>query len=301
MNTRSALLLAILLACGVQSARSDVIRDVKETNDGLTLRTDDGNLRLQVFSDRVVRIEFTSKESTAQTKSLAVIAETEKVKWNHKHTSDAETLSTSQFTARIDAKTGALSFLDTAGKTYLAEVSKNPRTISSSGPIKLRQAFKLSDNEAIYGLGQHQTGMLNYRGATVHLQQANTDVAVPMLISSYGYGLLWDNASVTDVAVSAPTFMDKMSISSEAGDAIDYYFIAGPNLDDVIASYRKLTGAAPMMARWTWGLWQSKEPLSLAGRAARCRIALPQAPDPDRRHRPGLAILAGRSVGIARV
>ena len=50
-----------------------------------------------------------------------------------------------------------------------------------------------------------------------------------------------------------------MRISSEYARDIDYYFFGGPDLDGVIGGYRKLTGEAPMMARWTWGLWQSKE------------------------------------------
>jgi alpha-D-xyloside xylohydrolase len=226
---------------------------VSETDRGLTINTPDGILTLEVWSDRIVHVRFAATDEAQKSPSLVAIGEPDKTQWTHKHTDTGETLSTSQFTAKIDARTGALSFTDSSGKTFLAETSKDARKLKP-----LRQAFKLTD-EAIYGLGQHQNGLINYRGTTVHLQQANMDVAVPMLISSNGYGILWDNASVTDVAVADPTFQDKLSIQSEAGDAIDYYFLAGPNLDDVIASYRKLTGAAPMMARWTWGLWQSKE------------------------------------------
>jgi alpha-D-xyloside xylohydrolase len=84
-------------------------------------------------------------------------------------------------------------------------------------------------------------------------------VAVPMLVSSGGYGILWDNPSVTDVDVSTPQHLDRLTFTSESGQGIDYYFIAGPNADDIIAGYRMLTGAAPMMGRWGWGFWQCKE------------------------------------------
>jgi alpha-D-xyloside xylohydrolase len=123
---------------------------------------------------------------------------------------------------------------------------------------------------------------MNYRGSTVHLQQRNMEVAVPMLISSRGYGILWDNPAVTDVDVgsgekqristdqpsgeanskaestsslSSPTF----SLSSESADNIDYYFIYGPEPDQIISSYRKLTGDAPMFGKWAFGFWQCKE------------------------------------------
>ena len=53
--------------------------------------------------------------------------------------------------------------------------------------------------EGLYGLGQHQNGMFNYRGGTVELGQNNTDVAIPLLVSSKGYGLMWNTASLTYV------------------------------------------------------------------------------------------------------
>src|SRR5581483_608847 len=52
--------------------------------------------------------------------------------------------------------------------------------------------------EFLYGLGQFQDGIWNWRGIPLELRQLNTQIAVPMLISSKGYGLLWDNASLTD-------------------------------------------------------------------------------------------------------
>ncbi|HUB27734.1 MAG TPA: glycoside hydrolase family 31 protein, partial [Tepidisphaeraceae bacterium] len=124
---------------------------------------------------------------------------------------------------------------------------------------RVQQTFRITGDEGIYGLGQHQAGLMNYRGSIVHLEQANMDVAVPMLLSSAGYGVLWDNPSITDVDVSTPQHLDRLIFTSESGRAIDYYFIAGPGPDDIVAGYRMLTGAAPMMGRWAWGFWQCKE------------------------------------------
>ena len=93
----------------------------------------------------------------------------------------------------------------------------------------------ISPDEAFYGLGQHAAGLMNYRGASIHLQQKNpAESAIPVLISSRGYGLLWDNPAIGDVTIaqSSPT---NLTWTSEAADAVDYYFMFGPELDDVIA------------------------------------------------------------------
>jgi alpha-D-xyloside xylohydrolase len=92
----------------------------------------------------------------------------------------------------------------------------------------VRQVFAISGDQSIYGLGQHQAGFLDYRGTTVRLQQANTDVGVPVLISRAGYGLFWNNAAVTDVAVSTPQAIDQVVFRSESGRLVDYFRLAGP-------------------------------------------------------------------------
>jgi alpha-D-xyloside xylohydrolase len=51
----------------------------------------------------------------------------------------------------------------------------------------------------------------------------------------------------------------KLSLWSEAGDNVNYYFIKGNNADEVIAGYRKLTGKAPIPPKWAFGFWQSRE------------------------------------------
>jgi alpha-D-xyloside xylohydrolase len=99
---------------------------------------------------------------------------------------------------------------------------------------------------------------MNRVGTSVRLLQENRSVSVPVLLSSKGYGLFWDNPAVTevDVAKSSPGVIQW---SSEAGDSIDYYVFYGPEPDRVIAGYRTITGTVPMFPRWAWGLWQSRE------------------------------------------
>ena len=96
---------------------------------------------------------------------------------------------------------------------------------------------------------------MNYRGRTVKIVQANKWAVTPVLVSTAGYGIFWDNYSKTIFDDSG----GKTSFWSEVADNIDYYFFYGPTIDQEIAGYRQLTGEAPMYGKWAYGYWQSKE------------------------------------------
>ena len=87
------------------------------------------------------------------------------------------------------------------------------------------------------------------------------------------------------------------SLWSEVGDGIDYYFVYGPELDQVVAGYRRVTGPAPMMPRWALGLWQSRQRYKTAKASLDVARRLPHARHPDRQHRAGLVLLEGRPAG----
>ena len=120
---------------------------------------------------------------------------------------------------------------------------------------EITQSFILDEDEYIYGLGQHQNGKMNQRGQRLVLEQNNMEIAIPYFISVKGYGVYWDTYSIT-------TFDDTpmgTSFRSEAGEAIDYYFMYGGDGDGTIAKMRELTGAAKLAPLWTFGFWQCKE------------------------------------------
>jgi alpha-D-xyloside xylohydrolase len=110
--------------------------------------------------------------------------------------------------------------------------------------------------QGLYGLGQHQSGQFNYQGDVVRLAQANTDIAHPLMVSTQGYGLLWNTAAASTMDNRFPT---EMTFQADAGQAIDYLFIHGPEFDDIVGAYRRLTGrrrcsrAGPTAcsSRWT--------------------------------------------------
>ncbi len=239
------LMTCVSLLAVATAARAEPVK----TETGVRLQTGNGVLTVEPWSDRVVHVRF-GADGFAGNYNPAVIAKPGPVNFTVAETADSITLSTAALKVKIDRGSGSVTFQTPDGKAIMNEGGRD----LSHG---VTQAF-YDTGTIVYGLGQHQNGMLDYSGSTVHLQQANRDVGIPMLVSPKGFGVLWNNASVTDVdagVVAKPPLV----IRSEAGQGVDYDFIYGPELDDVIGGYRGLTGDAPMMARWTWGLWQSKE------------------------------------------
>lgn len=235
---------------------------VQKNADGITLKLPAGWLKLRVFSPHVVEVVCAPGDTFPTNRSLAVIHPPAKTKWKLTETADEIQLRTAELVVHVKRTNGAVTFADNTGKIILAEKaggrSFTPAHVGNIDTLRSRQAFEFPSDEAVYGLGQHPDAPMNYRGAKIHLQQENRIVAVPVLVSSRGYGVLWDNPAITDVDAGA-TDASALTWTSEAADKIDYYFIYGPDLNDVVASYRQLTGGVPMFAKWVLGFWQCRE------------------------------------------
>ncbi len=170
-------------------------------------------------------------------------------------------LKTASVSVSLALDRGNLTFATPDGKSFLREGNSLPRTYT---PVTLNgeQTFHITDRfspdqtEAIYGLGQHQSGLFNYRGATVELGQNNTDIAIPMLISTNGYGIMWNTASLSTMDNRFPL---ELKFDSIAADGIDYFVLYGPEFDAILHDYRTLTGHVPMLPRWSYGFIQSKD------------------------------------------
>ena len=271
----AAVLSATALAGPVTAPAADIRRVVRgpqavsgwqKDAAGVQIKLAGGVLNLVIYSARCIRVNFTPGFGRAAADhSFCVISSPRKTAWTVRSTRNHIILRTKFMRARVDKTSGAVEFLDAGGRSFLAEAADG-RVLQmimfkDTPTCRVRQDFVLEAGEAIFGLGQHQRGMMNYRGATVRLEQENMHVAVPVIVSSRGYGILWDNPAITDVHVGAakPAGMkDRVVWESRVGAGINYYVFAGPELDAVIAEYRDLTGAAPMLGRWAWGFWQCK-------------------------------------------
>jgi alpha-D-xyloside xylohydrolase len=106
--------------------------------------------------------------------------------------------------------------------------------------------FEWAEDEALYGLGSHEEGMLNLRGQHQYLYQQNMKAVVPVLVSTRGYGIVLDSYSLM-------TFHDDAFGSylwTDVDDELDYYFIYGPSFDQLVAGIRSLMGQTPMPPSW---------------------------------------------------
>lgn len=235
---------------------------IQKNSDGITLKLKSGLLKLRVFSPRVIEVIAVPGDAFSTNRSLAVIRAPQPTRWTVKESADQIQLRTAELVVSVNRTNDSVTFADKDGTLILAEKawgkSFTPTRVGNREAMSSQQTFVFPPDEAVYGLGQHPDAPMNYRGARIHLQQENRIIAVPFLVSSKGYGVLWDNPAVTDVDVGV---IDAATLAwnSEVGAAIDYYFVYGPELRDVVAGYRELTGDVPMFPQWSWGFWQSRE------------------------------------------
>jgi alpha-D-xyloside xylohydrolase len=251
--TLSSLLL--LLTCSYASFGKPVVQAVKN---GVQIENAALNVKVQFYCDDVVRVVKWRSPGTEAKKSLVVIETSlPDLKINRRESADAVSLSSAKLTIRVSLVDGRIEYLARDKKRILTEgaATLKPVEYRFEKAFNVQQDFKLTPDEGLYGLGQHQSGYMNYRGRSVKLSQANTEAVTPFLISTQNYGILWDNYSMTVFSDD----QEKLSIWSDVGDNIDYYFIHGKNMDQVIAGYRQLSGQAPMYGKWAYGYWQSKE------------------------------------------
>ncbi|MEO6965276.1 MAG: TIM-barrel domain-containing protein [Acidobacteriaceae bacterium] len=171
------------------------------------------------------------------------------------------TLDTGKIRVLISLDYGSLEFQDEQGNQLLQEFEDEPRTyrpVTRNGEAmySAEDRFYLAAREGLYGLGQHQNGVFNYRGTVIELGQANTDVDIPLLVSTKGYGIFWNSAAIS---YFDNRFAHEMRLTSEAANAVDYYFLYGPGMDQIIHQYRQMTGHAPLFGEWAYGFFQSKD------------------------------------------
>jgi alpha-D-xyloside xylohydrolase len=162
-----------------------------------------------------------------------------------------KTIFTDHLYVKLNKETGAIIFLDSNKRPILKAAGKDASTftravVGGESIFHVKQLFYITEDEGLYGLGQFENPMMNYRGKDILLAQANRTAVNPFLVSTKGYGILWDNPSESRFHDGA----DGMYLWSEVADQIDYYFVYGPTIDEVIAGYRKITGGAPMFGKW---------------------------------------------------
>jgi alpha-D-xyloside xylohydrolase len=130
-----------------------------------------------------------------------------------------------------------------------------PRLFSPAGNgyYRLEQAFASYPDERLYGLGQHTHGALDQKGMVLDLVQRNGEASIPFLLSSRGYGLLWNSPAIGRVELAA----NGTRWVADSARQIDYWITAGSPAQ-ILGRYADATGHAPVLPEWAAGFWQSK-------------------------------------------
>jgi alpha-D-xyloside xylohydrolase len=215
---------------------------------------------LLFYGPGMVRVSAHRGQMYTHQPSLVVVAQPQAQQSHISESADTLTVAAPQLRVVIDKRSGALAFQRADG-TALTREREAPTLLDRKDPsgtptYAIEQAFTLAPDESLYGLGQYNQPYMDYRGQDVLLVQTNIGIVVPFMISTRRWGMLWD-------VYSKGTFNDGpqgATFTFESAPAgVDYYFVAGGTMDEVIAGYRHLSGAAPMFSKSDFGLFMSKE------------------------------------------
>lgn len=260
--------------------------------DAAVLTTSTGQLKVQVIGERVMRVVYTGRPTFSEQTNEMLVGELERTAPTLEEAGDILVLSTPALRLEIDRASGAFTWTDATGTLLVREPRDGKESkileqvdvlrtvfsddtdittvrgadgeramVGATESVVDRQAYsttlrlEFADTEAIYGLGQHEDGILNYRGQHEYLYQQNMKIVAPMIVSTRGYGILWDTQSLA-------SFHDDQHGTyfwTETDDEMDFLVIVGPEFDDIVGQVRSLTGQAPMLPRWALGYVQSKD------------------------------------------
>lgn len=263
---------------------------IEVLKDGIKVSSEKESLWILPVHANVFRIVSSKRKELSTDKSLMITEQTPFSDWYTEQDEMCFYIITEKLKVAVDKTTQIITYFNRSGDLILKESAGSGRSIEEIEVIKakfdsgedlqmevtvdgLRMknnavatyvdrtsnhakiSFDWQDDEALYGLGSHEDGIMNLRGTHQFVYQQNMKACVPMLVSSKMYGILIDNYSFM-------TFHDDMYGSyvwMEYADQIDYYFIYGEDLRGITKAYQLLTGAVPMLPKWAFGYVQSKE------------------------------------------
>lgn len=250
--------------------------------------TNQGKFMIYGITENILRCVYTRREEILQESPLGIeVAAGADISVEEGESSYK--VSTGKICVELDKESGKFTWYDkVSGEVLLREggkeLTENPLMVYSTGDekavirrvqtvdgernfvenlkptldhmaYKAKLYFQWEDGEQIHGLGQGEEGIYDYRGNVQYLYQHNMRIPIPFLVSNRKYGILADCGSLmtfNDDCRGSYLYMDTV-------EQMDYYFIAGDTMDEIIAGFRKLTGKAVMLPKWAYGYVQSKE------------------------------------------
>ncbi len=264
-NNLFILLTLLLCITGTYSARASV-KSFKKDPNGITFTLDKGLMKIIICSNDIIEVKYTIFDAFEQKTSLVV-----NNNWINKaafqviENKNNIIITTARLKLLISKATNAITYEDMSGNIITSEDNAENKTMQAAtiagiNTYSVSSQFNSPANEALYGLGCHPEDSLsiNYKGRNQQLLIKYMTGAIPVLLSTKGYGLLWDNYAASNF-YGAEAGNTKYKYVSESGKQVDYYFFYGPDFDKIINLYRIATGKAPMFPKWAFGLFQSQD------------------------------------------
>ena len=205
--------ISLLLSMTANAAKKTKIAK----NDFVTVKVEEPTangakwVRLQVMNDNIIRVEATPEDAFPSKTSLIIVPQNAKPAFSVKDENGKVTVEAKKVKAVVDKKTGEVNFFDANGKLMLKEakggktfqpfrvpereIGVGTLTEEQKNGFTWRALFDSPDDEAFYGLGQHQAEDYNMKGVNEDLFQYNTKVSIPFVLSNRNYGILWDSYS----------------------------------------------------------------------------------------------------------
>jgi alpha-D-xyloside xylohydrolase len=175
-----------------------------ETATSVTVPVKDGTIELSPLEDGVIRVRVHATGAPADADGpgeVVLLADLPAAHFKVRQTAQAVIVDAGSLQARVDLRSGTLAFTDAQGKPLLSEMDGGRKLPAASGKDvpTLQESFESPKDESLFGGGQFQDGFLNVRDLPRRLTQVNTQISIPFVVSSKGYGFLWHNYGRTDL------------------------------------------------------------------------------------------------------
>jgi len=253
-----------LFLCLTEKADATII-SYKKHPGSVVFKLDKGLMEMVICKADIIEVKYTIFDKFGDKPSLVVNKKWAYPAFRVTPNKDGYTITTARLKILVSKATNAIRYTDLNGNELLSEAQADnktlaPVTIAGINTYTVSTEFNSPAGEGLYGLGCHPTDTLsiNYKGRNQDLAIRYMTGAIPVLLSTRGYGLMWDNYSASNF-YGAEDNNTKFKYVSESGRQVDYYFFYGPSFDQIINLYRIATGKAPMYPKWAYGLFQSQD------------------------------------------
>jgi len=197
MKSKILLLFTVLIHT---IAFSQVYKSHQLQKDRLSIQLSEGVLNIIPLSDKAIRVQL-EKNNIKEKREFIIINKLPVPAFKVTETSSKLKLMTNETIVLFDKQTGAIDYADNTGKIFLREIAGSrklkPDSVLGEPCFVAEQSFDSPPDEFLFGLGQFQDGQFNLRNVPRKLIQVNSQISIPFLYSSKGYGILWHQYGLT--------------------------------------------------------------------------------------------------------